>query len=336
MPETIPNSQKSSQVKESFDSQVVDHDSLHRYRTEMPNILLDIGLDAYELTLYLHIKRIAGDKGKCFVSNDSLAGKTKICRAKIITLKTCLQKKGLIKIIPKKRKDGGDAPPDIEIIDLWPQNFEHFKKIKEVKRGSTTCDGGVHEIDGGVHEIDGGGLSGRPIRRTNIKKNISKEEYISPKVEKLILCVLDNYNEHRKAIKESPLQRKDIPKDWIIEAQRLLKAHAEKKIYDIISFTFSDPFWRKVVKCPGTLRKNFTTLEDRLAEGKCSAEKLKTLVEENVKWLESYCAWRERVGAMGILHYNSDKAYDEKSSFEWKLTDPKMKNKIKTFYKNYR
>ena len=156
MDKTIPQITK--------ENQVIDHDSLHRYRTEIPNILLDIGLEPFELTLYLHIKRIAGDKGKCWLSNPKLAEKVSVGESSIKRHKKSLVAKGLIKVTPRKKANSKESDTDlIEIMDLWPQNFEHFKPIKVV---SQKTEGGVTENGRGVTE------NGKEELK---KKNTSKE-----------------------------------------------------------------------------------------------------------------------------------------------------------------
>jgi len=157
------------------ENQVIDHDSLHRYRTEIPNILLDMELDPYELTLYLHLKRIAGDKGKCFASNKHLEEKTKISHWKLIHSKRILVQKGLIKITTRKKTNKSADTSLIEIIDLWPYNFEHFKKKKEAKRvGSEATEGRYSGYRGVGSEATG-------KEEHNFKKNHLKNPPNPPK-----------------------------------------------------------------------------------------------------------------------------------------------------------
>ena len=54
-------------------STIKDESSLHNYRTEIPNILLDLGLKPTQLAVYLALKRSAGDKGACIKSSMRLA-----------------------------------------------------------------------------------------------------------------------------------------------------------------------------------------------------------------------------------------------------------------------
>ena len=130
--------------------EIHDHSSLHKYRTELPNIILDMGLDPYELSLYLHLKRIAGDKGCCFASNKTLEKMTKMSHWKLVYTKKALVAKNLIKITRKKAKSKSDAPSIITILDMWGANFKHFSK--KVYSGSETTGGGSETTGGGGSE----------------------------------------------------------------------------------------------------------------------------------------------------------------------------------------
>jgi hypothetical protein len=108
-------------------SEIRDCGSLHKYRTEIPNIILDIDLEPLELSFYIHIKRIAGDHGRCWASNKFLCEKTKISERKLRSIKKSLEEKGLIKISKKLKQDGSIEAMILEIIDLWPTNFDFYR-----------------------------------------------------------------------------------------------------------------------------------------------------------------------------------------------------------------
>ena len=125
------NSKAQELSEESF--QIEDLSSNHKWRTETPNIILDIGLNCYEGWLYVHIKRIAADGGRCTCSNKTLMEKTKMGLTKLKECKKSLQDKGLIKITERKNNDKSNQPSLIQIADMWEKNFIYFQKIKEEK-----------------------------------------------------------------------------------------------------------------------------------------------------------------------------------------------------------
>jgi hypothetical protein len=43
-----------------------DAGDLRKYRTEIPNLVLELGLSPYALALYVHLKRTAGQDGACY------------------------------------------------------------------------------------------------------------------------------------------------------------------------------------------------------------------------------------------------------------------------------
>jgi len=116
-------------ISQTTDSQeqldVVDHSSLHHYRTEIPNIIFQLGLSAYEISLYLAIKRTAGDRGWSFIGTKRLAKESGMSEGKVSQVKKDLTKphdllngKSLITITKRKREDGGNATDLIEITDV--------------------------------------------------------------------------------------------------------------------------------------------------------------------------------------------------------------------------
>lgn len=108
-----------------------DLSSLHKCRTELPNILFELDLDPYEFRVYCQIKKITGDGGKCWMSMRALAEKCNISERKLREVKKSLsqpiEQLGNIPLlkITKRKKEKGDLDTDlIEIIDIWPVNFQ--------------------------------------------------------------------------------------------------------------------------------------------------------------------------------------------------------------------
>lgn len=176
---------------------VHDQSSLHRYRTEIPNIIMDMGLDTYELSLYLHLKRIAGDNGKCWMSIKSLSAISKISVRKIQYLKSQLVIKKLISIKIREKKDGSLETDLIEIVDIWPKNFEFFKEkgITPESRG-----GGAPHAPGVVHHMHQGGAPHAPKEEHKEEEPIINTNYVqtSPK----------NVHNSTKLIETPPPQRR--------------------------------------------------------------------------------------------------------------------------------
>ena len=110
-------------------------ESDHKYFSLLPNMIDEILIDPYEMRLYMKYKRIAGDGGICFMSNEKLAKSCGMSEGKLISVKKSLAKprkelggKSLI-CIKKRFKEKGDKDTDeVTIIDLWEENIIFFKK----------------------------------------------------------------------------------------------------------------------------------------------------------------------------------------------------------------
>ena len=112
----------------------LDKSDLRRYRTEIPNIILD-NSNSEELALYAHIKRHAGDSGKCFATLETLAkelkwGKKYPLKRKVTKNIKSIIKKGWIRKTGTKK--GRTRSVNVyEIVDIWLKNMTHFTQRKE-------------------------------------------------------------------------------------------------------------------------------------------------------------------------------------------------------------
>lgn len=109
------------------DNSVKDLSSLHRYRTELPNLILEMDISVYAMRLYLQLKKIAGDNGVCYYTARDLAQMCRMSAGTVSKAKQELLDKELIRI------DTGDkwARDNITIVDMWPANFAYYAQEKE-------------------------------------------------------------------------------------------------------------------------------------------------------------------------------------------------------------
>lgn len=115
--------------------EIHDPGSLRRYRTEIPNVVFDLGLNPYELALYCHYKRAAGagKNGKCTKGRNTLAKETGMSAGMINKAKAGLQRrykvlgnKSLITVTQQPRAMGGKPLDVVTITDIWDANFRQF------------------------------------------------------------------------------------------------------------------------------------------------------------------------------------------------------------------
>ena len=103
---------------------VHDEGDLRKYRTETPNMVLDMGLDPYTGWLYTHIKRIAGDRGVCDGGTRTLARIAGMSPGQVSKSKGILKERGLIRVVEHPRESG--LADEIYVTNIWRRNFEHF------------------------------------------------------------------------------------------------------------------------------------------------------------------------------------------------------------------
>lgn len=100
------------------------------YFTQIPNLIFELNMSREAVWLYVHLKRVAGDKGECFQSLNTLAKKTRMSKPTVIKVKTELINNSLIRIQPAAR---GDKPDIITIRNIWHRNIEYFDKVVNQK-----------------------------------------------------------------------------------------------------------------------------------------------------------------------------------------------------------
>lgn len=158
-----------------FGIEVTQQSSLHKYRTELPNIIFDMDLDPYEFKAYCVLKKTAGDRGSCFKSNETLCKEIGCQKPKFIEIKKSLSEKGLIKICKQRHKNGGNMPDLVTILDIWDLNMKTMsERIYESKGGGNLRLPGVviQDYQGGnrrLHKQDPN--EEEPKRTTTEQKN---------------------------------------------------------------------------------------------------------------------------------------------------------------------
>jgi len=118
---------------------VHDNGDLHRYRTEIPNIIFRLGLTPYELTLYAHLKQTAGDGGQCWKSTGTLAKETGMSAGTISKAKRGLSAprqelgwKSLVSIYEEVGLRGGKPRHYIILADVGPETRMMPEWLEEI------------------------------------------------------------------------------------------------------------------------------------------------------------------------------------------------------------
>lgn len=91
----------------------------------IPHLVDDLGLTQKAYRLYGHLKRLAGEKGRCEEGVDAMARKCGMSKGSLIAAKRELEKHELIEIVRSKDRT---TPDEIVILDVWARNAEAFSK----------------------------------------------------------------------------------------------------------------------------------------------------------------------------------------------------------------
>ena len=152
------------QINISQPTQVTDAGDLRKYRTELPNLIDDLGLSMFAYRLYGHLKRRAGPDGTTIEGLRSMARHCQMAVGPALTARRELIDRNLIaveEVITAKGKFDR-----ITLADIWEQNFLHYAEIRR-RKAQPLSDGVYHEmthppappVREGVPPGDTGGVS---------------------------------------------------------------------------------------------------------------------------------------------------------------------------------
>ena len=109
---------------------IKDESGDKKYFTQIPNMIANHST-AYEQSLYLIMKRLAGEHGSCFASLNWLSKKMGVDKKTVSKNITKILKRKWIKEIEKVRVKGGQVRQFI-IIDLWKINIKEYESGRQI------------------------------------------------------------------------------------------------------------------------------------------------------------------------------------------------------------
>lgn len=114
----------SPQVESQFE---IHDEAPHDHFASIPNLVDDMQLSPHAYRLYGHLKRVAGEHGKCWQSTETLAKACRMSAGKVSEAKAELEgtTPPLIRIVSKK-KDDGRLYHDVFIQDIWTLNHKNY------------------------------------------------------------------------------------------------------------------------------------------------------------------------------------------------------------------
>jgi hypothetical protein len=159
-------------------AKIVDAGNLHKYRTEIPNTVDDMGLSVYAYRLYGHLKRVAGDAGKCWQSTRTLADACGMAAGTVSKAKIELKEAGLIKIKGEESERGGRDYHVIEIVDIWLENFIKYTASSPHELASSPDEqpSSYDELASSPGELKKNSIKHKPIKNNPIKNGGAKAQ----------------------------------------------------------------------------------------------------------------------------------------------------------------
>ena len=104
-------------------NKISDHSNDRAYRIEIPQIVQAKCSSPFELSLWIAVKMVAGEKGECYLSTPDLAAVSMMSTGKASSCRASLIEKGLLE--GDLRRDPGYPQPvwHLTVPDLWPDNM---------------------------------------------------------------------------------------------------------------------------------------------------------------------------------------------------------------------
>lgn len=282
----------------------------HHFRTEIPNILFDIGLEPLVFATYCYLKRIAGDKGKSWQSNRKIADSIGISKRKLIDIIEILQtphpvlKISLIKVQHRKKPDGSPDTNLITMVNLWGLNGKHFRYNNLSKNEG----GSAGDALGGARYAPGGALNAH--KEEPFQEDLSKkqQQHIANPQEKVVVVpsALDKL-ELSDDLKSKLLKEFSIPEIDIAVQRCLNWKGRESDSAAIVTALRNASSWQDITKS-----------EDRPFLNKEIAQKLKECVYDpgdgNIEILNEHVEISHRSGYAVCISYKENGFKDQLES----------------------
>lgn len=98
-----------------------------KYRTEIPNLVYDLGLSPHAGWLYGHLKRVCGASGgKCWKATKTLAKECNMSSGKVSEARAELERHELITVI---RPNNPNKTVHVTVNNIWRRNFDHYDRV---------------------------------------------------------------------------------------------------------------------------------------------------------------------------------------------------------------
>lgn len=199
--------------------------------TRIPNIIFEELTDAYEFRLYFHYKRVCGDHGVCWQTNENIAKMTGMSAGMVTKARRALEEKGLIRCEMRKPLGSRGRPCwHVTILDIWEKNEQVYqarygKQISsrdEQSQGICSPDEGNASPHEGYRSPHEGYPSPREAKKNPIKnihpKNIHQQQPLDDANQSYTL--LKKFGLKGRLLSEIARYRDPLWCRWAIERSR--------------------------------------------------------------------------------------------------------------------
>ena len=227
--------------------------------TIVPNYILNHST-IWDREVYIQMKRIAGEKGECYMSVKNLVKQCGISRERLKnSIKYLIEHKWITSIEkkPVETKGGVQFLNTYKINNIWKLNSNFYHKGGSPD--DTPCDkGGSPDERRGVAKLTKGGRQ-MTTNKINLNKNHINKNYVEK--DKFLTDLLYNLIKQNYPF----LKEKDNSKDYA-EMNKLnrIDKWEYKQIEYVIRWSQRDEFWKQNIRSVKKLRIKFEELVVRI------------------------------------------------------------------------
>lgn len=203
--------------------EITDEGDPRKYYAQIPNLIDDMNLSVYAYRLYGHLKRVAGDTGKCFQSTKTLADACKMSMGSISKAKQELIDAGLIILETKHDKKKGYDYHEIRLIDIWAQNMIAYSQNERARSPHERANS-PDERARSPHETKNNPSKNNPSKKSEEDGNAELFRLFSAKV-----APIDNY-----ARDVLVSLQEDYTNDWIIDAIEIAGKNGGRHVHYVV------------------------------------------------------------------------------------------------------
>jgi hypothetical protein len=184
----------------------------------IPNIIDEMSLSPSAIRLYLHFKRVAGESGRCYQTQEVLSKSCQMAELTIRRAKTELLKNELIRL--NVVIEGAKRIHVITIVDIWAENDRYYSS-KSIGLKSNPM-GVTNSPDSGLESNPTAGYN-VPAKKTPLRRTIEEDNILDEKPDEKISedNVRVKWGE-LKNVKLSPREHRDLVQRFGIEETKRL------------------------------------------------------------------------------------------------------------------